>query len=204
MSHSLSLGGSNYHRQFEALPLLTRGWVYQERLLSPRVLHFASHKLMWECIEEPWCEYMEIHDTVRVEHVYRYWYNPKVSHATAFRRDPKLYVEFQWRKKAGDYSRLNLTFKKDKLPAISGAARDMQPMRGRYLAGLWEDTFFDDIIRGESNNLTLTHRPQEWRGPTWSWVSIDSPVDYDHWNWDHESNFDENAYSDIETHVKLL
>jgi hypothetical protein len=55
-------------------------------------------------------------------------------------------VELQWRKIVGDYGRLNLTFKKDKLPAISGAVREMQPMRGRYLAGLWEDTFFDDII----------------------------------------------------------
>lgn len=89
---------------------------------------------------------MEIGDIVRVEHVHRYWYSLKVSHVTAFRRGPKLYVEFQWRKIVGDYSGLNLVFKKDRLPATSGAARDMQPMRGRYLAGLWEDTFFDDII----------------------------------------------------------
>jgi hypothetical protein len=30
-------------------PLLQRGWVLQERLLSPRVLHFGKDELFWEC-----------------------------------------------------------------------------------------------------------------------------------------------------------
>ncbi|KAK4458532.1 heterokaryon incompatibility protein-domain-containing protein, partial [Cladorrhinum samala] len=30
-------------------PLLTRGWVYQERLLSRRVVHFGPDELAWEC-----------------------------------------------------------------------------------------------------------------------------------------------------------
>jgi len=28
-------------------PLMTRAWVYQERLLAPRVLHFCSNELIW-------------------------------------------------------------------------------------------------------------------------------------------------------------
>jgi hypothetical protein len=32
-------------------PLLQRAWVLQERLLSPRVLHFGRHELMWECMK---------------------------------------------------------------------------------------------------------------------------------------------------------
>jgi hypothetical protein len=31
-------------------PLLERAWAYQERLLSPRVLHFCQDELVWECI----------------------------------------------------------------------------------------------------------------------------------------------------------
>ncbi|KAI3401140.1 hypothetical protein diail_286 [Diaporthe ilicicola] len=31
------------------LPLLTRSWVYQERLLSPRIVHFTRYELMFEC-----------------------------------------------------------------------------------------------------------------------------------------------------------
>jgi heterokaryon incompatibility protein (HET) len=37
-------------------PLLSRGWVFQERYLSPRVLHFCKEEMVWECIEETTCE----------------------------------------------------------------------------------------------------------------------------------------------------
>ncbi|KFA82020.1 hypothetical protein S40288_09861 [Stachybotrys chartarum IBT 40288] len=30
-------------------PLLSRAWVYQQRVLSPRVLHFCLHEMIWEC-----------------------------------------------------------------------------------------------------------------------------------------------------------
>jgi hypothetical protein len=32
-----------------ALPLLRRAWIYQERMLSPRVVHFGFEGLEWEC-----------------------------------------------------------------------------------------------------------------------------------------------------------
>ena len=38
-------------RAREAFPLMTRAWAYQERLLSPRILHFASSELIWSCTE---------------------------------------------------------------------------------------------------------------------------------------------------------
>ena len=37
-------------------PLLTRAWVFQERLLSSRVLHFGHFELLWECAEATSCE----------------------------------------------------------------------------------------------------------------------------------------------------
>lgn len=33
-----------------------RGWVFQERLLSQRVIHFGRMQLFWECMECDWCE----------------------------------------------------------------------------------------------------------------------------------------------------
>lgn len=30
-------------------PLISRGWVFQERILSPRILHFCGQELVWEC-----------------------------------------------------------------------------------------------------------------------------------------------------------
>lgn len=37
-------------------PLLSRAWAFQERLLSPRVLHFCKEELVWECAEGTVCE----------------------------------------------------------------------------------------------------------------------------------------------------
>ena len=37
-------------------PLLSRAWVFQERLLSARVLHFTNNELMWECKSMVACE----------------------------------------------------------------------------------------------------------------------------------------------------
>ena len=34
----------------DVLPLLTRGWVAQEMLLSPKVLHFCNGELVYECM----------------------------------------------------------------------------------------------------------------------------------------------------------
>ncbi|XTI93725.1 HET-domain-containing protein [Cenococcum geophilum] len=40
----------------QPFPLLTRGWVLQERYLSPRTLHFCLQELVWECLGDLTCE----------------------------------------------------------------------------------------------------------------------------------------------------
>lgn len=37
-------------------PLLKRGWVFQERFLAPRVLHFGARQMLWECASLDACE----------------------------------------------------------------------------------------------------------------------------------------------------
>ena len=40
----------------ESFPLLTRAWVYQERLLSSCVVHFGPDELSWECNHSTRCQ----------------------------------------------------------------------------------------------------------------------------------------------------
>jgi hypothetical protein len=40
--------GSSYSGRTD-WPLLKRGWVFQERILAPRIVHYAKHQLYWEC-----------------------------------------------------------------------------------------------------------------------------------------------------------
>jgi hypothetical protein len=43
-------------RYSKAFPLLTQGWVHQERLLSPRLIHFGPQEISWECRTALYCE----------------------------------------------------------------------------------------------------------------------------------------------------
>jgi hypothetical protein len=40
----------------EHFPLLHRGWVLQERTLSPRTLFFSRQEVLWECRSEEACQ----------------------------------------------------------------------------------------------------------------------------------------------------
>jgi hypothetical protein len=45
------------------------------------------------------------------------------------------------------YSELDLTVQSDRLPAIAGLARQVEPFSvGRYLAGLWSDSFYNGLL----------------------------------------------------------
>ena len=37
-------------------PLNERAWVFQERLLAPRVLNFSTEQIFWECMQTEACE----------------------------------------------------------------------------------------------------------------------------------------------------
>lgn len=86
------------------------------------------------------------------------------------------------------YSALRLTNPTDRLPALSGLCKRVQHLRGDYLAGLWSDSLcFDLMWRVNTLNLSsdTTGRPAEYRGPTWSWITAQSPVSY----WSDMTNF---------------
>lgn len=79
------------------------------------------------------------------------------------------------------YSEANLTFEKDKLPALSGVARLGYNETGdQYLAGLWRDKLEEQLCwsrlpRTVHYPRAIRPRPA-WRAPTWSWASIDGEV----------------------------
>jgi len=87
--------------------------------------------------------------------------------------------DYAWENIATEYSKLSLTFPKDKLPALSGvAAKIAQHQRdrlGRYVAGCWEGTLAADLgwSLGFFDGVA---RPSAWRAPTWSWLSVDAPI----------------------------
>jgi hypothetical protein len=52
----------------------------------------------------------------------------------------------------------------------------MQSIReSRYLGGLWEDSLVKDLLW---STFAPAKRPQPWRGPSWSWTSVEGRIQY--------------------------
>jgi hypothetical protein len=89
---------------------------------------------------------------------------------------------FHFHRIVEQYSALKLTRPSDRLIALSGLCKRVHHLRNNYLAGLWSDSIGYDLLwRVDTLNLsTETHgaRSLDYRGPTWSWISVDSPVAY--------------------------
>jgi len=179
-------------RHFESrqnFPLLQRGWVFQERILSPRILHFGPQELLWECKKSERCECSFIHTGLGAVNAT----GKKSLYAPPDNVDieiKELVDRMIWRKTVEDYSLLTLTYEKDIFSALSGVAQQHKQIRGsRYFAGLWEDSIVEDLlwytrpkrypVPDDDRFSGPVSRPSIWRAPTWSWASVKSPIVYD-------------------------
>ncbi|PVH68832.1 HET-domain-containing protein, partial [Cadophora sp. DSE1049] len=133
------------------VPLMTRAWAFQERLLSPRILHFHAEELVWECragLHKP---------------------NATIDD-----------IGYVWLDLVSEFSRLDLTKDSDRLPALSGIASTMSDgVMGPYVAGLWrndvarclmfERTRENIAVTKGVNFLEKQCGPSR---PSWSWASL--------------------------------
>jgi hypothetical protein len=169
-------------------PLLTRAWVYQERILSPRVLYFASNEMNWECKQERWCECGDVRyglwDKVAVETAserlqQQLLKSANIQTPAAIKRRRTSAWMF-WAELVQGYALLNLSFTKDIFPALAGLAKTVQQMtHDVYLAGLWKSSLHLGLAwcwAQPAERLHRQKRPAEWRAPTWSWASIQGGV----------------------------
>lgn len=76
------------------------------------------------------------------------------------------------------YSSRQATLHSDKLVALSAVARTYSENNlecGTYLAAIWEKSLphslMWEVVVGD-----LRPRPLEYRAPSWSWASVDGPV----------------------------
>jgi hypothetical protein len=173
---------ANVKQDFEKAPLTRRGWVFQERMLAPRILQFGKTQVYWSCSALFACESLP-HGALSPEgEAVTYGTNlkelkPLVSGALPLPGPDDL--ADLWFCVVLGYSGCELTFSRDKLVALSGVAQLFRQVTGdRYLAGLWRSsmTVFLCWRRLNSDGNPAKPRP-EYCAPTWSWASIDGQVD---------------------------
>ncbi|KAH9874884.1 hypothetical protein J1614_004371 [Plenodomus biglobosus] len=161
-----------------------RGWVFQERHLAPRVLHFGKSQVLWECFEDLRCEGFP-------NGVPNYWSQRTLDSLWSLKNrndtSPKQSTEkgtfpdsvyFLWNRLVKSYSDCIFTKSSDKLLAFSGIAKIFQEVTGDdYLAGLWRSRLLDGLDWRVYDPWELTS--SQYRAPSWSWASIDGPLRYD-------------------------
>ncbi|KAK3396974.1 HET-domain-containing protein [Sordaria brevicollis] len=171
---SISLVTAAYQIYYEEyMPLMYRAWFLQERIMSPRVVHFLSPGLVLECNGRVIEQYVK-----RVMWDF-YPAKSKRQYHNSIVSDPLELKGEMWRHLVAGYSQSDLSFPSDKLPAISGLAHHMAKHRAGayYLAGLWSDTLAEDLLwirRCPAQRPIWKAQPQ--RAPSWSWASWDGEL----------------------------
>jgi hypothetical protein len=147
----------------------TRGWTYQERLLSNRVLTFTDSQVFFHCTQG--CGFEE-----------QYHY-PPVNNATYTFPDPLAQFDFQTRNlweiyaiAVEEYSKRSITDPLDKLRAFTGILNFLRrPLRGAFFCGLPANLFDVALLWKQLGPSTRS----EGSFPSWSWIGWDGPVMYE-------------------------
>ncbi|KAF1966850.1 HET-domain-containing protein, partial [Bimuria novae-zelandiae CBS 107.79] len=166
--------------------LNTRGWVFQERLLSPRLLHFTKDQVFWDCATMSACETFpgglpQPLDTGSNDRYWR-WKLQDSSNLNFFLPtvvDQSL--EQFWRNAIRTYSVCRLTVRQDKLIAIWGIVRFLiGALRERYADGMWERNLEEQlawyVVGTQQGDGRASERPSGVDIPTWSWASVDGEI----------------------------
>jgi hypothetical protein len=157
------------YMEMEDEPITSGVWSFQERVLSPRVVHFASDQVYVECMrqfvsEDGILERQRYHTTAET-------LPAGTSHyfSRTLDRSPKSrWFDILW-----DYARREPAIPTVKLTALSNVARAFQRMleggRGEYIAGYWKDSLMESLCW-----QSMRCKPAgDTNAPSWSWMSVD-------------------------------
>lgn len=175
-------GAKAWKQEVEDAPLLSRGWVVQERFLSSRMLHFGRTQLFWECNETKACEmHSETLPLFINQGSGKYYFHDRDMSFSGLDQDTS--GEQLWLSVVGAFSIANLTNSTDKLPALSGLAKHVQKlMQDEYVAGHWKRNLAHQLLWtsrfARQRNQVWT---AEYRAPSWSWASADGKIDMSFW-----------------------
>jgi hypothetical protein len=166
-------------RQLFSGSLFARGWIFQERLLAPRVIYFADSQVFWECFTEHKCEALPlgipfIQSSKDLEPLWaEQSQQDQISQQQKGRLPPE--VLKKWNKLVEAYSQCDFTKMSDKLPAFSGISDLFQKAYGDvYIAGIWKSSLLEQL--GYSVWHPVPKRTSENHVPSWSWASLHGPI----------------------------
>ncbi|SPO06291.1 uncharacterized protein DNG_08980 [Cephalotrichum gorgonifer] len=185
----------------DELPLARRAWTVQERVLSRRVLYYTADELWWQCddcwaCECSWANEANIRGAGEDEANQPYNVVADANIGSFgwlrdVRREKYLTLEAaykRWSNIVTLFTVGDVTFAADRLPALSGLAKQFQRAlqvrfgaSGEYLAGMWRENLGRELfwtVDPYGGRPSSGSPPRERGTPTWSWVSVDGVVSY--------------------------
>jgi hypothetical protein len=160
-------------------PLFTRGWVVQEHILAPRILHFTKQQIFWECLELQACESLPagVLNTRKLRQKklgIDTFSLPGEYYDTPYKKTAER--EFLWNEFVERFSTTTLTYPdKDKLAALSGLAKAVG-VKSEYLAGMWREHLAVHLMWGRHGGSAILERPEKYQAPSWSWASVNGQI----------------------------
>jgi hypothetical protein len=142
------------YENFTTSPLNSRAWVFQERLLSARVIHYGKADVFWECRELVASGNYPAGFLQKRDHHQTYGMHTPTFHLDSPRKSKldqmKLYsngprvttfdVHTIWQSLSQWYARCEITILEHRLPAITGTAQmeNRIHFQEKYIAGFFE------------------------------------------------------------------
>jgi Heterokaryon incompatibility protein (HET) len=177
-----------WHQGIQRSSLQQRGWTFQEHILATRIVHYADNQILWECRELDACEnhpcgdddsnVTEHAELVENERPKREVAELRFADVTQTSEETKATLRL-WRELWTRYTSRNFTFGNDKLVALAGIATEFGGTLGaeNYLAGFWWQDLAQSLMWYVKGDLKGSGPAPTYRAPSWSWASIDGPVD---------------------------
>lgn len=169
-------------------PLNSRGWVFQERMLAPRVIHFCRQEIFWECRESFLCEsfpnvlpsaaVFDLGETLALRKLpTELWETSPWMGDCNFPTEDLPYETWDDIVKA--YTKCEFTYPSDKLVAISGVAQYTKSViQDIYLAGMWRKRLSEEMgwwLYPDRDRYILGKEPSFY-APSFSWASVKGQI----------------------------
>ena len=163
--------------------LASRGWVFQERLVSAATLHYTDEGLLWECAKgiklardqgfhrNDWKkQWKTVIDAASVS------VSGNQKHDGVNEKEAVLRSWNDW---VAAYSERELYDFTDRLHAIAGVAKTLANRFGlTYAAGLWQEHIVEGLMWKRFNRTKTLKRFKGDTTPSWSWASVQGRLEY--------------------------
>ncbi|MBE3041273.1 HET domain-containing protein [Candidatus Bathyarchaeota archaeon] len=163
--------------QHKTSRLETRGWVFQETLVSVASVYVTHKGLEWACCRAQWTEDSDLSGFMK--HTPKQMWkrdNANWVRSSSNLRENMAILRTLYRWVEGVTERY-LSHSRDRLPSISGLTSRLAHVTGAsYVAGLWKEDLAVGLTWSAIDPGAVTRHAG--RAPSWSWASVDVSVGF--------------------------